>query len=155
MTAPSEGEGLWDWSVRAYARPSAADAALALQDEHGQNVPFLLFAVWSGGADPARLAQAAGLARAWEATAVGPLRAVRRALKAPFPRLSDQAREAVRSRVKAVELEAERTLLHALDPLGRPRGRAGAAQALVAAVAAWGGRAPPAEALEKLASALA
>jgi len=148
-------EALWDWSVRAYARPGAADAALALQDAHGQNVPFLLFAVWSGGADPARLAKAAALARAWEAAAVGPLRAARRALKPAFPGVSDQAREAVRAQVKAVELAAERALLDALDPLGRPRGPAGPGAALTAAAGAWGEGAPSAGALMKLASALA
>ena len=155
MKATLEDEGLWDWSVRVYARPGTADAALALQDAYAQNVPFLLFAAWSGGADPARLARAAALARTWEATAVGPLRAVRRALKAPFPGFPDQAREAVRGRVKAAELDAERALLDALDPLGRPRGLADPEPALAAGVAAWGGRAPATEALAKLASALA
>ena len=88
-------DALWDWSVRAYALPGAADAALALQDEYGQNVPFLLFAVWSGGADPQRLDTAAALARTWEATAVGPLRAARRALKLAQAGVPDPAREAL------------------------------------------------------------
>jgi hypothetical protein len=54
------------------------------------------------------------LARAWEEEAVGPLRRLRRALKALDP---EPDREAVRDQVKAVELDAERRLLSALERL--------------------------------------
>ena len=52
--------GLWDWTLRAYAQPGAAEACLDLQDQHGQNTSLLLWAVWSETADPARPAQAWG-----------------------------------------------------------------------------------------------
>ena len=37
---------LWDWALKAYARQPVAEACLHLQDAHGQNVPYLLWAAW-------------------------------------------------------------------------------------------------------------
>jgi uncharacterized protein (TIGR02444 family) len=109
---------LWGWALAAYARPGVAPACLVLQDAHGQNVPLLLAAGWAcleGRALDAKAA--AGLARNWETAVVSPLRAVRRALKLPAPAIDDPSREALRSRVKAVELDAERLLLETLERL--------------------------------------
>lgn len=149
--------GLWDWTLEAYARPGAPQACLALQDGHGQNTPFLLWAVWAETADAALLARAADLARRWDALAVSPLRAVRRALKPAFEGVADDAREGLREDVKAVELRAERVLLEALEALleesGGGRGGASALKALEAASGAWGPPAPDA-ALAALAAAL-
>jgi len=112
---------LWDWALEAYAADGVADACLELQDAAGQNVPLLLWAAWcaaEGRAPDEDALEAAGdTARAWQDTAIAPLRAVRRALKPRAPDLDDEAREAVRSQVKAVELEAERRLLTALEAL--------------------------------------
>jgi uncharacterized protein (TIGR02444 family) len=106
---------LWDWALEAYGRPGVEAACLRLQDEGGQSVPFLRWALWSAeqGRAPDLLSGAA-LARAWEEEAVGPLRRLRRALKALDP---EPDREAVRDQVKAVELDAERRLLSALERL--------------------------------------
>ena len=112
---------LWDWAVAAYGADGVADACLELQDAAGQNVPLLLWAAWcaaEGRAPDEDALEAAGdTARAWQETAIAPLRAVRRALKPRAPDLDDEAREAVRAQVKAVELEAERRLLTALEAL--------------------------------------
>lgn len=109
---------LWDWALAAYARPGVAPACLVLQDDHGQNVPLLLAAGWACAEGRALDAKdAAGLARTWEAAVVLPLRAARRALKSPAPAIDDPSREALRTRVKAVELESERLLLEALERL--------------------------------------
>ena len=111
----------WDWAVRAYARPGAAEACLALQDAHGQSVPLLLWVLWrSRGAAPPdaeTLARAAKMARQWERAAVGPLRAVRRDLRCDVACVPGEEREAFRVRVKALELEAERLLMGALEAL--------------------------------------
>ena len=120
----------WDWAVAVYARPGVAEACLDLQDSHGQNVPLLLWAAWRGG----DVAAAVGLARAWEDEVVAPLRGVRRRLK------GRAGAETLRERVKAVELEAERTLMLALEAV------AGAlldADALAKVADAWGGSPPP------------
>ena len=37
--------GIWDWALAVYGQDGVGEAALRLQDAHGQNVPFLLWAV--------------------------------------------------------------------------------------------------------------
>src|SRR5262249_9167944 len=67
-------------------------------------------------------------------------RAIRRTLKAPVPDLDDSARLAIREQVKAIELDAERRLIGALEALAPPPGATGVqpvADALVAAARAW------------------
>ena len=144
---------LWDWAVAAYGRPGVERACLALQDSHGQNVSYLLWAAWARTTDPALLARAAGIARHWEDMTLEPLRAARRALKTEFPAVPDAAREGLRADVKAAELRAERLLLESLEALTPAQGGAPAPQALRAASAAWG-KAAPDKALAALASAL-
>jgi uncharacterized protein (TIGR02444 family) len=134
---------LWDWARTAYAVDGVADACLELQDAAGQNVPLLLWAAWcaaEGRAPDEDALEAAGdTARAWQDTAIAPLRAVRRALKPRAPDLDDGDREAVRAQVKAVELEAERCLLAALEALApAPSGSSRPPiNALVAAARVW------------------
>lgn len=112
---------LWDWVLEVYSADGVAEACLELQDAAGQNVPLLLWAAWcaaEGRAPDKDALEAAGdTARAWQETAIAPLRAVRRALKSRAPDLDDADREAIRVQVKAVELEAERRLLAALEIL--------------------------------------
>jgi uncharacterized protein (TIGR02444 family) len=145
---------IWEWALSAYARPGVADACLRLQDAHGQNTSFLLWAVWAETKDPALLAHAAAVTKAWDETALTPLRAVRRALKATQPPVADEAREGLREDVKAAELRAERVLMETLASLSADaRGGASALEALEAASAAWPVQAPG-EALAALAAAL-
>ncbi len=133
---------LWDWALEAYAQPGAQPALLALQDEHGLSVPYLLWAGWAAGAIGGRseaCAAPAALCRAWEAGVTGPLRQARRALKQPFDGVDAAARLALRGRIQHEELSAERLLLETLQriaPAGEARGAL--APALVAATRAWG-----------------
>ncbi|HYC73766.1 TIGR02444 family protein [Brevundimonas sp.] len=117
-------EPLWDWAVHAYGSVGVEDACLHLQDAAGQNAPLLLWAAWAArsGRDPDAdtLEAACDVARAWQEAAVAPLREIRRRLKGRNPDLDDADREAVRLQVKAVELEAERRLLAALERLSPP-----------------------------------
>lgn len=147
---------LWDWTLRAYARPGVADACLKLQDDHGQNTSFLLWAVWAEGPPAERLTAAARLGRDWEARVLAPLRDVRRTLKPAFPPVDETAREGLREDVKAAELRAERVLMETFEALGDQAGSSGlpALEALRAASAAWGPAAPD-EALAQLAARLA
>jgi uncharacterized protein (TIGR02444 family) len=147
---------LWDWMLAAYARPGIPETCLTLQDEFGQNTSVLLWAAWARPADASVLERATRTAHAWDETALHPLRAVRRALKAPAPPVADAAREGLREDVKAAELRAERVLVETLEALsGAPNGDQGSAlQALTAAVKAWG-RPAPVAALAALAAGLA
>lgn len=150
---------LWDWAVDAYGREGVAEACLALQDHHDQNVPLLLWAAWTAATgrapDADDIEAACDTARAWDRVAVAPLRAIRRTLKGPIPDLDDAARDAVRARVKAVELEAERQLLEGLEALApAPSGPSRPALDALAATARIWSPVTPRPALVRLADAL-
>ena len=145
---------LWDWTLEAYGQAGAPQATLALQDVHGQNTAFLLWAVWAEGPDADALARAVAVAKAWDATVLVPIRDVRRTLKAALPPVDDGAREGLREDVKAAELRAERVLMETLEAIApASSGGHGALAALQAASAAWGQPAPD-DALAVLARAL-
>lgn len=134
---------LRDWSLTIWAADGVAEACLELQDSAGQNIPLLLWAAWCAAEgrvpDEDALEAAGDTARAWQETAIAPLRAVRRALKSRAPDLDDADREAVREQVKAVELEAELRLLAALEALApAPAGPSRPPlDAMVAAARVW------------------
>jgi uncharacterized protein (TIGR02444 family) len=137
---------LWTFAVAIHGEPGVDAGLIDLQDNHGQCVSYLLWAVWAARhgrrVGEAELALAAGLARNWEAEVAAPLRAARRSLKRSWPPMADAKREALRTRVKASELSAERTLLEALEALTPRRTRSSpddVAQRLDAAMAAWSG----------------
>jgi uncharacterized protein (TIGR02444 family) len=146
---------LWDWALEAYARQPVAEACLHLQDAHGQNVPFLLWAAWMAGEGRvADLKDAAKIMRRWDAEVGAPLRGVRRALKAPRPPVDAAAKEVLRDAVKAVELKGERVLMESLEALSGPAGSPIAILDGLVAAAAASGDPPRRAALEKLANAL-
>ncbi len=150
---------LWDWAVAAYAREGSAEACLALQDGHDQNIPYLLWAAWAAETgrplDAETLEAGADTARAWSGAAIAPLRAIRRTLKAPIPDIDDGARETLHARIKADELEAERLLLAQLEALAPAAAGPAAptAPALIAAARTWS-RVVPRGLLEALAQKL-
>ena len=120
-SAPESGEmSLWTFAVTLYAVPGVAEACLGLQDRHGCDVNVLLFAAWMGAVRRrtltlAELAEAAAAVRDWHTEIVGPLRDARRRLKSgPAPAPND-ASEALRTRIKAIEIEAERIELAVLE----------------------------------------
>jgi len=165
MSGPGVGAGaardvaLWDWAVVAYAAPGVGEACLHLQDANDQCVPLLLWAGWTAATgrkpDADTIEAACDTARAWSDTTVAPLRAIRRTLKKPVPDIDDGAREAVRERIKAVELLAERHLLEALEALApEPSGPVRpASEALVSTARIWA-RVVPRPALTRLAERL-
>ena len=146
---------LWDWALEAYARQPVAEACLQLQDAHGQNVPYLLWAAWMAGEGrSADLKGAAKMMRTWDAEVGSPLRGVRRTLKAPRPPFDDAAKDALRDAVKAVELQGERVLMESLETLSGPSGAPLPVLDSLVAAAEASGDPPRRSALEKLASAL-
>ena len=150
---------LWDWAVAAYGAPGVGEACLALQDSHDQNVPLLLWSAWVAATgrkpDAETIEAACDTARAWDSVVVAPLRSVRRILKAPVPDIDDGPRESVRNRIKALELEAERHLLDALEALApEPSGPARPIIDGLAATARMWADVTPRPALVRLADAL-
>lgn len=154
-TPTRDATPFWRFSLALYGRPGVPPACLALQDEAGIDVNVLLFVLFL--ADRGRRLDATDVARidamtaAWRADVVRPLRGVRRALKdrpAPF---GGQTTEALRTRVKRIELESERIQQETIEAAfpaartGAPEpSREAAARANVAAYAAVAGTLPDA-----------
>ena len=134
---------LWDFVVAIHRAPGVDEGLIALQDDHGQCVSYLLWAVWTARegrpVSGAALAEAATLAQAWEGEVTAALRAARRNLKRAWPPMDDRAREAFRERVKTEEFAAERLLLDTLEALTPTSSAAPIAVrgVLAKAMAAW------------------
>jgi uncharacterized protein (TIGR02444 family) len=126
----TRGSPFWRFSLQFYRLPGVADACIALQDEAGVDVNLLLFLLWNARmgrvlsradveALESRVAQ-------WREGVVIPLRDVRRQLKSPPALVDKGAAEALRTRIKQAELEAERLQQEGLfalaqsSPLGQP-----------------------------------
>ena len=147
---------LWQWALEVYARPSVAEACLTLQDGHGQNVPYLLWAAWRASEGRAADAkEAARLVKRWDTEVGSPLRAIRRTVKPAWPGIDDDMREDFRNAVKDVELHGEKVLMESLEGLsGEPGAALDVFDTLLEAARASGD--PPREtALRALSDALA
>ncbi|CAM3300751.1 TIGR02444 family protein [Pseudomonas floridensis] len=109
---------LWSFTLDFYARPGVEQACLALQT-NGANVCMVLCGVWLGGRGVKRTAQRLSeigkLATPWHDEVIRPLRQLRTQWRAAAQ--NDPALSGVRTKVKALELEAEQTLLNRLDVL--------------------------------------
>ena len=108
----ADGEALWRFSLALYARPGVADALLALQDRAGRNVDLMLFLLWLGAARGRRikrgeLAAAEAAIAPVGAQVVGPVRRLRRALKAA----AEPDLQVLRRRLATLEVAAERHVL--------------------------------------------
>ena len=127
---PVSKSPFWQFSIKFYAVPGVAEACIALQDQAGVDVNILFYLLWN--ATQGRAFNAADVTEIehrigpWRDIAVVPIRNIRRALKSPPPVVELAAAEALRTRIKAVELEAERLQQEALyalaqtSRLGRP-----------------------------------
>jgi uncharacterized protein (TIGR02444 family) len=122
-TTPVSKSPFWRFSVKFYAEPGVAQACIDLQDQAGVDVNMLFFLLWNATQNRAlNHAEVADLEReigAWRDMAVVPLRNVRRALKSPPPVIAPQEAEGFRTRIKAVELEAERLQQEAMYGLAQ------------------------------------
>ncbi|VTU19447.1 TIGR02444 family protein [Variovorax sp. PBL-E5] len=130
---------LWDFSARLYAETGISSACLRLQDEHGIDVNLLMFAAWLGqvhglSLDAAGVQAAVDATADWQSEVVMPIRALRRGLKGVAQRIADPDVEAVRSRIQALELDAEQREQGRLEALRTrlPAARAEAAGSVLA-----------------------
>ncbi|HEY2528522.1 MAG TPA: TIGR02444 family protein [Xanthobacteraceae bacterium] len=133
----------WRFSLHFYRRPGVSDACIALQDGCGVDVNLLLFLFWlaCGGQllaadDVKRLDDKV---RAWRDLTIIPIRNLRRKLKGTTTAVDPARQEAFRTKVKEIELAAERLQQAALygvtqcEPLGAQSSPPVAARANVAA----------------------
>lgn len=127
--APAAKSPFWRFSVKFYAEPGVAPSCIELQDQAGVDVNLLFFLLWQAtrgrAFDTAQVAELDRSFGAWRDLAVIPLRELRRGLKTPPPVMAAEHAEGFRTRIKAVELEAERLQQEAMYALAQsaPLGR--------------------------------
>jgi uncharacterized protein (TIGR02444 family) len=123
-----EADG-WAFALEIYARPGVAEACLKLQNEAGVDVMMFLMVAYAAVRhrillSPAEIRELDEACRPWREQIVRPIRAIRSELKTgPLPAPNSET-EQFRSKVKAVELAAERLqnqLLAECLPLGPPQ----------------------------------
>ena len=122
----AQGSPFWRFSLQFYRQKGVADACIALQEQSGVDVNLLLYLLWHARecrtfavGDIEWLERKIG---PWREATVIPLRGVRRALKVPPALVDAPIVEAFRTRIKAVELEAERLQQEAMYGLAAPPG---------------------------------
>ena len=115
----------WRFSIAFYRIPGVASACIELQDQAGVDVNVLFFLLWNAAEGRAfsadDVAEVERQIAPWREMAVVPLRDVRRALRSPPAVVAPAAAEAFRTRIKALELEAERLQQEALYALSQSR----------------------------------
>jgi uncharacterized protein (TIGR02444 family) len=120
---PVSKSPFWQFSIKFYAVPGVAQACIDLQDEAKVDVNILFFLLWNAtqgrAFKKADVGEVERMIGAWRDMAVVPIRNVRRALKSPPAVMPPEASEGFRTRVKAVELEAERLQQEALYELAQ------------------------------------
>jgi uncharacterized protein (TIGR02444 family) len=122
MTEPqSETTPFWRFSLHFYRQAGVADACIALQDGCGVDVNVLLYLLWRAtdrrlfSADDVRAID--NSVRDWRNLTVIPLRELRRKLKSAPTAIKPPKQEGFRTKIKGVELEAERLQQEALYAL--------------------------------------
>ena len=123
----------WRFSLKFYGQTGVSDACIALQDGCGVDVNLLLFLFWLASerqvlaADEVKKLDAT--IKSWRELTIIPIRDTRRKLKGAKTFVDPAKQEALRDKVKAVELEAEKLQQEALyaftqsGPLGKPSSR--------------------------------
>ena len=143
--APTQTETtpFWRFSLHFYRQPGVSDACIALQDDCGVDVNLLLFLLWLASdrqlLSVDEVKKLDDKVRDWRNLTIIPIRDVRRRLKGAPTLVEPGKQEAFRTKVKAIELDAERQQQEALyaftqtGRLGKPAEPAAAARANVAA----------------------
>ncbi|MBL6804352.1 MAG: TIGR02444 family protein [Pseudomonadales bacterium] len=109
---------LWDFSLSLYDKPGVPDACLTLQNRHNLDVNLVLFCLWLAAESRCltknAMQEVIAHSDTWREKMITPLRALRTEMKG-WPSdvsISDFSRredfEALRGKVKAIELEAEK-----------------------------------------------
>lgn len=107
-----QSASFWEFSLAVYSKAGVPDACLELQDKHRADVNIVLFMLWVAEQgrrlDAEDIAKLTGLIAEWQNDVVRPLRFARRFLKTPALEWQLPETAALRARIKADELEAER-----------------------------------------------
>jgi uncharacterized protein (TIGR02444 family) len=119
----AETSPFWRFSLHFYREAGVSDACIALQDEYGVDVNLLLFLLWVAAEGRQLSAEEVrkldDRVRDWRNLTVVPIRDARRKLKNARTLVEPPQQEAFRTKIKAVELEAERLQQQALYALAQ------------------------------------
>jgi uncharacterized protein (TIGR02444 family) len=142
-TPTSTETPFWRFSLHFYRQADVSDACLALQDNCGIDVNLLLFLFWlAAGRQLLSAAEVKTLddtVRDWRNLTIIPIRDIRRKLKVAATLVAPGKQEGFRTKIKAIELDAERLQQEALydstksGPLGTQASPPAAARANVVA----------------------
>jgi uncharacterized protein (TIGR02444 family) len=140
---PTATTPFWRFSLKFYGQPGVSDACIALQDGCGVDVNLLLFLFWLASErqalSPDEVKKLDATIKSWRELTIIPIRDTRRKLKGAKTFVDPAKQEALRDKVKAVELEAEKLQQEALyaftqsGPLGTEAAPPVAARGNVAA----------------------
>ena len=119
--SPPQANPFWTFSLGYYRGAGVSEACLELQDNCGVDVNVMLFLLWQatlkrqlGATQVKALAEKVG---PWQIDVLGPIRGLRRMLKGNAPLLDKGAAELFRTKIKAIELEAERLQQEAMHAM--------------------------------------
>ena len=153
----------WRFSLNFYRQAGVAEACIALQDDCGVDVNLMLFLLWLAAngqqLSVENIKELDQAVHSWRDLTIIPIREIRRRLKAAPTLVEAGKQEAFRTKVKAIELEAERLQQEALYVRSRsgPRGSetppSAAARGSLAAYEHLLGTRFPKPAVDRLASA--
>jgi uncharacterized protein (TIGR02444 family) len=111
-TSTPQANPFWTFSLGYYRGDGVSDACLELQDNCDVDVNVMLFLLWQATQKRSFAAvQVKALSEKvgpWQIDVIGPIRGLRRMLKDGTPLLDKGSSELFRTKIKAVELEAER-----------------------------------------------
>src|SRR2546423_9580919 len=120
-TKSQQGSPFWRFSLQFYRQPAVADACIKLQDEAGVDANLLFFLLWLAlqrrTFSESEVEWLESKVGPWRDATVIPIRNVRRALKVPPALVAAAAAELFRTKIKAVQLEAERLQQEAMYQL--------------------------------------
>jgi uncharacterized protein (TIGR02444 family) len=117
-TSTNADTPFWRFSLAFYRQAGVAEACIALQDGCGVDVNLMLFLLWlaAGGQQLSidNIKELDQAVRSWRELMIVPIRKVRRKLKGAPTLVEAGKQEAFRTKIKAIELEAERLQQEAL-----------------------------------------
>jgi len=121
---PTATTPFWRFSLKYYGQAGVSDACIALQDGCGVDVNLLLFLFWLASERQALSADEVkkldATIKSWRELTIIPIRDTRRKLKGAKTFVDPAKQEALRDKVKAVELEAEKLSRKRFTPSPSP-----------------------------------
>jgi uncharacterized protein (TIGR02444 family) len=117
--APSSNDTpFWRFSLNYYRQAGVAETCIVLQDDCGVDVNLMLFLLWLAAngrqLSVENIKELDQAVRSWRDLTIVPIREVRRRLKGAPTLVEAGKQEALRTKIKAIELEAERMQQEAL-----------------------------------------